>query len=51
MNYAQSVQLAQSWGLVLLCLLFALAVAYALWPANKERFMRAAAAPLAEDGE
>lgn len=49
--YAQSVHLAQSWGLVLLCVLFALAAAYALWPANKERFRRAAATPLLEDGE
>jgi cytochrome c oxidase cbb3-type subunit 4 len=49
MTYAEAVQFAQSWGLVLLCALFAAAVAYALWPANKDRFRRAASAPLRED--
>jgi cytochrome c oxidase cbb3-type subunit 4 len=51
MNYAQVSQFAQTWGLVLLALLFACAVAYALWPGNREKFKRAASTPLEKDND
>lgn len=40
---------AQTGGLVYFVLLFAAALAYALWPTNQTKFNRAARAPL-EDG-
>jgi cytochrome c oxidase cbb3-type subunit 4 len=40
---------AQSWGLVFLMGMFAVAVTYALWPRNKAKFDRAARLPLEED--
>lgn len=40
---------AQVWGLIVLASLFAIAVIYAMWPANKARFDRAARAPLEDD--
>lgn len=49
MSYQLATQFAQSWGLLLLCALFVLACAYALWPANQDKFQRAAHAPLEED--
>jgi cytochrome c oxidase cbb3-type subunit IV len=48
--YQSAVAFAQTWGVVLLAALFAIAVAYALWPSNREKFDRAARAPL-NDGE
>lgn len=48
--YQGAVQFAQTWGVVLLIALFLVAVAYALWPGNREKFDRAARAPLS-DGE
>jgi cytochrome c oxidase cbb3-type subunit 4 len=50
MNYDQAVNFAQTWGVVLLAICFAIAVLYALWPSNKDKFARAARAPL-DDGE
>lgn len=50
MTYAVATQFAQTWGLALLTLCFAIAVAYALWPNNRETFKRAAHAPL-QDGD
>jgi cytochrome c oxidase cbb3-type subunit 4 len=50
MSYEQATHFAQTWGLVLLAVLFAGAVAYALWPGNKEKFKRASRAPL-DDGK
>ncbi len=50
MSYEQASHVAQTWGLVLLAGLFLGAVLYALWPANRERFNRAARTPL-DDGE
>lgn len=44
--YEVSVQFAQTWGLLLLVLIFLGAVAYALWPGNREKFNAAAQAPL-----
>jgi cytochrome c oxidase cbb3-type subunit IV len=49
MSYADISHFAQSWGLLLLCVSFALAVAYALWPSNRKTFDRARFAPLEED--
>lgn len=40
---------AQSWGLVFLVSMFVVAVAYALWPSNKEKFNKAAKSALDED--
>ena len=52
MSYEQASHLAQTWGLVLLALLFGGAVIYALWPGNKDKFKRAARTPLeTEDDE
>lgn len=48
MSYEQASHLAQTWGLVLLATCFAIGVAYALWPSNKDEFNRAAHAPLNE---
>lgn len=50
MTYEQATHLAQTWGLVLLVVCFAAAVLYALWPGNREKFKRAARAPL-KDGD
>lgn len=50
MTYEQATQFAQTWGLVLLVICFAAAVAYALWPGNREKFKRAARTPL-NDGD
>lgn len=50
MTYEQASHIAQTWGLVLLAACFAAAVAYALWPSNREKFNRAAHAPL-NDGD
>lgn len=48
-TYEAATHFAQTWGLVFAALLFLAAVAYALWPANKQTFDRAARTPLAED--
>jgi cytochrome c oxidase cbb3-type subunit 4 len=50
MTYELATQFAQTWGLGLLTALFAVVVIYALWPGNKEKFKRAASAPL-NDGD
>lgn len=39
---------AQTWGLGLFVLMFLIAVAYALWPSNKDKFRAAAHQPLEE---
>jgi cytochrome c oxidase cbb3-type subunit 4 len=49
MTYAETVHFAQTWGLLFAIILFACALAYALWPANRATFDRAARAPLSED--
>lgn len=51
MTYQGLAQFAETWGLVFLAILFLTAVAYALWPSNKERFDDAAEIPLREDRE
>ena len=49
MTYEAVAHFAQTWGLVLLVVLFAAVVAYALWPGNRKKFDRAARLPLEED--
>ena len=51
MTYAQATHFAETWGLVFAVLLFAAAVAYALWPSNRKTFDEAAHAPLAKDDD
>lgn len=50
MTYEQATHFAQTWGLVLLTVCFAAALAFALWPGNRAKFERAARAPL-DDGD
>lgn len=50
MSYEQATQFAQTWGLVLLSAGFVAAVAYALWPGNRDKFKNAARTPL-NDGD
>lgn len=49
MSYHAINHFAQSWGVFLLLCPFLAACAYALWPANRDTFKRAAAKPLEED--
>ena len=49
MTYNTVAHFAQTWGLVLLVVLFAIAVAYACWPSNRDKFHRAARMPLDDD--
>jgi cytochrome c oxidase cbb3-type subunit IV len=46
MTYEQVTQFAQTWGLALLVVLFVGVLIYALWPANRDKFKRAAKTPL-----
>lgn len=46
MSYQDVSEFSRSWGLVFLMALFLGAVVYALWPANRAKFDRAAAMPL-----
>jgi cytochrome c oxidase cbb3-type subunit 4 len=48
MNYDAWSSFAQTWGLVYFVLIFAAAVAYALWPSNRARFECAARLPSSE---
>ncbi|GIX17936.1 MAG: hypothetical protein KatS3mg119_2122 [Rhodothalassiaceae bacterium] len=47
--YERLVHFAGTWGLGLLMLLFAVAVMYALWPGNRDKFRRMAELPLHDD--
>jgi len=51
MTYHDLAQFSESWGLVFLMVLFGIAVTYALWPGNKEKFDHAAQMPLNDDVE
>jgi len=51
MTYAAINQFAQIWGLLILLALFLGAAAYALWPANRDKFKRASAMPLEKDDD
>jgi len=47
--YEHLAHFAQTWGLAYFVILFAVVLAYALWPKNKERFDEASKIPLRED--
>jgi|TARA_R110002096_G_scaffold266710_1_gene460314 cytochrome c oxidase cbb3-type subunit IV len=49
MTYQEVSSFSQSWGLVFLVTMFVVAVAYALWPSNKDKFNDAANSPLDEE--
>lgn len=49
MDYQSLAQFSETWGLLLLVVIFLCAVAWALWPSNKARFEDAAQMPLRED--
>ena len=51
MTYEALSGFANTWGLIFLFVMFAAAVAYALWPNNKEKFKRAASLPLEDKAE
>lgn len=48
MTYDALSSFAQTWGLLYFALIFACAVAYALWPSNARKFRKAAEIPLNE---
>ena len=48
MTYDRAAWLVQTWGLVFFVLLFCLVLAYVFWPSNRQRFTKAARAPLDE---
>lgn len=49
MDYQVLAQFSETWGLLLLVIIFLTAVAWALWPSNKARFEDAAQMPLREE--
>ena len=51
MTLNQAAHYAQTGGLVLLLICFALAVIYALWPSNRQKFRNAARTPLEDDDD
>jgi cytochrome c oxidase cbb3-type subunit 4 len=51
MDYQTVANFAESWGLAFLMVMFAIAVLYALWPSNKDKFDKAAQLPLQDDVE
>lgn len=51
MTYEQATHFAQTWGLLILVLLFVGAALYALWPGNKEKFRHAARTPLRDEDD
>jgi cytochrome c oxidase cbb3-type subunit 4 len=48
--YERLAVFAQTWGLFYVIGLFAIVLAYALWPRNQKKFDRAARMPLDDDG-
>ena len=48
--YEDVLAFVQSWDAVYFLIMFAVAITYALWPSNKEKFQEAARIPL-EDGD
>ncbi len=48
-TYSVLASFAQVWGLLYFMIMFALVLAYALWPRNRKRFEDAAQIPLRED--
>lgn len=51
MTFQEVSEFSRSWGLVFLVAIFGLAVIYALWPSNRERFTQAARMPLDDGGD
>ena len=49
LTYETLAHFAATWGLVFLVCLFLVTMAYALWPANRDKFERAAHLPLIDD--
>ncbi|HVZ67862.1 MAG TPA: cbb3-type cytochrome c oxidase subunit 3 [Rhizomicrobium sp.] len=49
--YEDVLAFTRSWDAVYFTLMFAAALAYALWPSNRSRFDRAARIPLNDDGD
>jgi cytochrome c oxidase cbb3-type subunit 4 len=48
-TYQSVAEFAQQWGLIYFTVVFALVLAYALWPSRKTQFEQAARIPLEED--
>jgi cytochrome c oxidase cbb3-type subunit 4 len=51
LTYETVLAFCQSWSVVYFSLMFAAALAYALWPSNRKRFREAAELPLHDDGD
>ncbi len=49
MSHADLVEFARSWGLVLLVVLFAVIVAWALWPRNRKKLDHTSRIQLRDD--
>jgi len=48
-TYSAVASFAQTWGLLYFMILFAIVVAYVLWPKNRKKFDDAAQIPFRED--
>jgi cytochrome c oxidase cbb3-type subunit 4 len=48
-TYRAIAEFAQTWGLAYFVVIFAVALAYTLWPSRKAQFDQAARMPLRED--
>ena len=48
-TYLMLAEFAQTWGLAYFVVLFVLVLAYAFWPARRQKFDAAAHVPLRED--
>jgi cytochrome c oxidase cbb3-type subunit 4 len=48
-TYKLAAEFAQTWGLAYFVVIFAIVLAYALWPTRKEFFEEAGRMPLRED--
>jgi len=48
-TYRALAEFAQVWGLIYFIIVFAVVLAYALWPSRKQQFDEAARKPLDED--
>ncbi|MBN9669370.1 cbb3-type cytochrome c oxidase subunit 3 [Roseibium aggregatum] len=48
-TYSAVASFAQTWGLLYFMILFAIVVAYVLWPRNRKKFDDAAQIPFRED--
>ncbi|MBS0534721.1 MAG: cbb3-type cytochrome c oxidase subunit 3 [Proteobacteria bacterium] len=48
-TYQAAAEFAQRWGLVYFVTIFAVVLAYALWPSRQKQFDEAARIPLQED--